>query len=213
MARTTRAPGRARRRLLSRIERRQVILRAAAAAFARTGYAATSMEDIAAGAGITRLIVYRHFAGKEALYRAVLQGAFSRCAAALEGAPEPGGYGIGARALLAVARADEDGFRLLWRHACREARFTRYADALRRQAVAAARSALAERVPRESLEWAAHAVVGYLVEAVLNWLEFGDPSRDEQLAAATNHALRAGVRAWTGSPSAKAQRRNPGATG
>ena len=148
MARTTRAPSRARRRLLPRTERRQVILRAAAAAFARTGYAATSMEDIAAAAGITRLIVYRHFASKEALYRAVLQGAFGRFAAALEGAPEPGGYGVGARALLAVARADEDGFRLLWRHACREARFARYADALRRQAVAAARVALADRVPR-----------------------------------------------------------------
>jgi hypothetical protein len=55
--------------------------------------------------------------------------------------------------------------------------------------------------------------VGYLVEAVLNWLEFGDPSRDEQFAAATNHALRAGVHAWADSPSGKARRRSPGATG
>jgi AcrR family transcriptional regulator len=213
MARTTREPGRTRRRLLPRGERREVILRAAAAAFARTGYAATSMEDIAAAARITRLIVYRHFPGKEALYRAVLQTAFNRFAAALRDAPEPGGYGIGARALLAVARADEDGFRLLWRHACREARFARYADALRRQAVEATRTALADRVPAESLEWAAHAVVGYLVEAVLNWLEFGDPSRDERLAAATNDALRAGVRAWADSPSVRAQRRTRRATG
>ena len=62
------------------------------------------------------------------------------------------------------------------------------------------RLALADRVPAAHLEWAAHAVVGYLVEAVLNWLEFGDPGRDEQLVAATNHALRAGVRAWADSP-------------
>jgi len=78
-------------------------------------------------------------------------------------------------ALLAAARADEAGFRLLWWHACREPRFARYADELRRRAVAAVRVALAGRMPREHLEWAAHAVVGYLVEAVLNWLEFGDP--------------------------------------
>jgi hypothetical protein len=51
-------------------------------------------------------------------------------------------------------------------------------------------------MPREHLEWAAHAVVGYLVEAVLNWLEFGDPARDDRFVAATNQALRAGVRAW-----------------
>ena len=68
------------------------------------------------------------------------------------------------------------------------------------------RAALADRVPAARIEWAAHAVVGYLVEAVLNWLEFGDPARDEQFAAATNQAMRAGVRAWADSP-AKAPRR------
>ena len=47
-------------------------------AFARGGYAATSMEDVAAEAGITRLIVYRHFESKEALYRAVLTAVTER---------------------------------------------------------------------------------------------------------------------------------------
>ena len=57
----------------SRDERQAPILRAAAAAFARTGFAGTSMDDVAAEAGITRLIVYRHFDSKEDLYRAVLE--------------------------------------------------------------------------------------------------------------------------------------------
>ena len=164
------------------------------------------MEEIAAAASITRLIIYRHFDSKEALYRAVLQGAFDSFSSQLRRGHEPGRYGVGARALLGVARADEAGFRLLWRHACREARFARYADELRRRAVAAVRSALAGRVPREHLEWAAHAVVGYLVEAVLNWLEFGDPARDEQFVTATNQALRAGVRAWARPARAAARR-------
>jgi len=185
-----------------------VILRAAASAFARTGYVQTSMADIAAAAGITKLIVYRHFATKEALYRAVLQTAFDGVAAQFRGGSEAGGFGVGARALLTVARADESGFRLLWRHACREPQFARYADKLRLQAVAVARSALVDRVPADSLQWAAHAVVGYLVEAVLNWLEFGDPARDEQFAAATNHALRAGVRAWARPAAEAARKRN-----
>src|SRR3989454_1591384 len=195
MARTVRAAARA-RRLLPRAERRDVLLRAAARAFARAGFVHTSMEEIASAAGITRLIIYRHFDSKEALYRAVLQGAFDCLATQLGRGPEAGGYGVGAHALLAVARADEAGFRLLWRHACREPRFARYADGLRRRAVAAVPAALAARVPREHLEWAAHAVVGYLVEAVLSWVEFGDRARDDQFVAATNQALRAGVRAW-----------------
>ena len=195
MARTVRAAARA-RRLLPRAERRETLLRAAAGAFARAGFVHTSMEEIAAAAGITRLIIYRHFDSKEALYRAVLQGVFDGLATQLRRGPEAGGYGVGGDALLAVARADEAGFRLLWRHACREPRFARYADELRRRAVAVVRTALAGRVPREHLEWAAHAVVGYLVEAVLSWIEFGDRARDDQFVAATNQALRAGVRAW-----------------
>ena len=168
--------------------------------FARAGYAHTSMEEIATAARVTRLIIYRHFDSKEVLYRAVLQDVFNRLAAQLRRRPDVGGYGVGAHALLAVARADEAGFRLLWRHACREPRFAGYADELRRRAVRVVRSAVAGRVPREHLEWAAHAVVGYLVEAVLNWLEFGDPPRDAQFVTATNQALRAGVRGWARAP-------------
>src|SRR3954462_3631856 len=60
------------RRLMQRDERQAQILTAAAAAFARPGFAGTSMDDVAAEAGIPRLIVYRHFDSKEDLYRAVL---------------------------------------------------------------------------------------------------------------------------------------------
>jgi AcrR family transcriptional regulator len=62
------------RQLLDRAARREAIVRGAAAAFAEKGYAGTSMEDVAAAAGITKLIVYRHFSSKEELYDAVLEG-------------------------------------------------------------------------------------------------------------------------------------------
>src|SRR5690606_14799714 len=50
-------PG-ATRTLLSRPERQAQLRRAAATAFARTGFAGTSMEDVARQAGVSRLIVY-----------------------------------------------------------------------------------------------------------------------------------------------------------
>ena len=60
------------RRLLPRGERRAQLIRAAATAFARDGFGATGLEDVAQEAGVTRAIIYRHFASKTELYQAIL---------------------------------------------------------------------------------------------------------------------------------------------
>ncbi|HEX6311162.1 MAG TPA: helix-turn-helix domain-containing protein [Acidimicrobiia bacterium] len=180
---------------LPRAERRDAILRGAAEAFARAGYAATSMEDIAVASGITKLIVYRHFDSKEELYRAVLQRVFDRQAEEFV-TGYGGGPGVGARSLLTVARENPAGFRLLWQHAAREPQFAEYARELREHAVDASRALLGGRVPPENSEWAAHTIVGYLVEAVLNWLEYGAAERDDEFVDLATDALRSGIGAW-----------------
>jgi AcrR family transcriptional regulator len=182
---------------LPRPERQAAILRGAAEAFARAGYAATSMEDIAAASGITKLIVYRHFDSKEELYRAVLQRVFDRLAEVfLHGYAEGPSSGIGARSLLTVARDDPAGFRLLWQHSAREPDFADYARDLREHAVDASRALLAGQVDAGVHEWAAHTIVGYLVEAVLNWLEYGDPGRDDEFVELATGLVRSGLPAW-----------------
>ena len=126
--------------------RRAAILRAASRVFAQSGFAATSMEDVAGAAGVTKLIVYRHFASKEALYRSVLERVFERqvtlfvenMAAGLEA-------GGATRALLSVGREYPDGFRLLWRHATREPQFAGYVHQFRDSAVSAARGGCGAR--------------------------------------------------------------------
>jgi AcrR family transcriptional regulator len=50
---------------------RRAVLAAARSSFGRKGYAQTSVEEIAAAARVTKGAVYHHFAGKEALFRAV----------------------------------------------------------------------------------------------------------------------------------------------
>lgn len=55
--------------------RRNNLLHAAGRIFARQGYAAASMEDIAFEAGIGKPTVYRYFAGKEDLFAAVISEA------------------------------------------------------------------------------------------------------------------------------------------
>ncbi|HEY3018649.1 MAG TPA: TetR/AcrR family transcriptional regulator [Solirubrobacteraceae bacterium] len=63
---------RARRRRLPPDERRALIEDAAARLFADRGYAATRLEDIAAAAGVTKPILYRHYDNKKALHLELL---------------------------------------------------------------------------------------------------------------------------------------------
>ena len=156
------------------------------------------MNEIAESARITPLIVYRHFDSKDDLYRAVLERASGLLGDELAAGSGPKGLGVDAASVLAAARRDPAGFRLLWRHAAREPEFAAYADDLRDRVLGVVRAALAPRVAPSSIEWAAHATFGYLIESVLTWLEFGDPTHDDQYVAATNAAMRAGVRAWSG---------------
>ncbi len=54
-------------------ERRRTIERAAEQLFSERGYAATRIEDIVAAAGVTKPVMYRHFASKRALHEALLE--------------------------------------------------------------------------------------------------------------------------------------------
>jgi AcrR family transcriptional regulator len=52
---------------------RDELLRAARHLFGEQGYAATSMEEIVAAAGVTKGAAYHHFSGKTDLFRAVFE--------------------------------------------------------------------------------------------------------------------------------------------
>ena len=160
-------------RRLRRAERREQILAAATRAFARAGFTATSLDDIAAEAGITRVILYRHFESKADMYRAVLDRACTRLAETVG----TGDYGEDAIAILIrAAAADPDAFRLLFRHAAREPEFRDQADALTAASAEVARRDLAAQIPSGPwLDWAARLVPALAIEAVIAWLDAGQP--------------------------------------
>jgi AcrR family transcriptional regulator len=54
-------------------ERRELIRQQGARLFGRDGYAATRLDDVAAAAGVTKPMVYRHFGSKKELYLAILR--------------------------------------------------------------------------------------------------------------------------------------------
>ena len=162
---------------LRRSARREQILTAATRAFARSGFAATSLDDVAAEAGISRVILYRHFASKADLYRAVLDRACARLVAAV-GAGDYTPESVDA--LLAAAVEDPAGFRLLFQHAAREPEFRQQMDAFQASMVAVAYRQLAEMIPDPSwARWAAHLAPMVTVEAITAWLDVGQPDRDQ----------------------------------
>lgn len=73
-----------------RPDKARAILSAALAEFQEHGFAAASMDRITARAGVSKRTVYRHFASKENLFRAIVEGMGRRMAAALDVAFDPG---------------------------------------------------------------------------------------------------------------------------
>src|SRR6266511_4016424 len=129
------------RRRMPRAERVQQVLAAAARAFARSGFAATSMDEIAAEAGISKLMIYRDFEGK---------------------------------------REQPDAFMLLFRHAAREPEFAAYAEDFSASAIETSERRLAADIQDPvALRWTARMAFRLTIEAVIAWLEVGDPARDQ----------------------------------
>jgi AcrR family transcriptional regulator len=102
---------------------------------------------VAAEAGITRVLLYRHFDSKADLYRAVLERACSRLAGSDS------------------AAADPDAFRLLFRYAAREPEFRDLTDSLTAASTDIARRNLATLIPDGPwLGWASRLIPALTIE-------------------------------------------------
>ena len=179
---------------MSRADRRRQLVGAAAAAFLAGGFDGTSMETVAERAGVTRLIVYRHFESKEALYRAVLDSVVERLR--VEFRPErPDAI---AAVLLRVARDRPDAFRLLWRHARHEPTFAKEAEAFQTVAAEFADEYIRTHIADTRMRaWAAATIVDYLYGGICEWLDNGDAGTDAEFAVRLQAGARALVGAWS----------------
>jgi AcrR family transcriptional regulator len=72
------------RRRLTAARRRRQLIEVALETFALNGYTATTMEEIATAAGVTKPLLYQHFASKRALYLELIDDVTSRLVSSLE---------------------------------------------------------------------------------------------------------------------------------
>jgi len=100
-------------------ERREQLLDVGRALFAQKGFEATSIEEIAARAGVSKPVVYEHFGGKEGLYAVVVDREMSDLLERLTSALRVGHplklVEQAALALLTYIEEQTDGFRILSR--------------------------------------------------------------------------------------------------
>ncbi len=106
-------------------ERRLQLLNVARVVFAETGFHETAMNDIADAAGVTKPVLYQHYASKRELYRAVLEEVGERLQALVfeqavaAGSPREK-VEAGLRSYLDFVQEDFAGFSLIFSGASRE---------------------------------------------------------------------------------------------
>lgn len=102
-------------------ERREQLVGVARSLFAERGYEATSVEEIADRAGVSKPVIYQHFGGKEGVYAVVVDREVQRLTSSIASAFDAGHprrvAESAADGFLGYIEDHEEGFRVLVRDA------------------------------------------------------------------------------------------------
>jgi len=147
-------------------ERKDQILEVALRVFAERGFHETSMNDVAEAAGITKPVVYQHFASKRALFLAIINDVGQQMIASVTSASSAQGDGRtktehGAIAFFQWVATYNDSFRFLFDSGVRND--PEFATAIENVLDSMARAIaplISNTIEPERLDLLAHGVVG-----------------------------------------------------
>jgi AcrR family transcriptional regulator len=178
-------------------ERREQLLDVSRALFAEKGFEATSIEEIAHRAGVSKPVVYEHFGGKEGIYAVVvdreMQRLMDQIVDALDGGSHPRELlERAASALLDYIEGSTDGFRILVRDspvASSSGTFSSLLNDIASQVEHILGLHFAEQgYDRKLAPLYAQALVGMVALTGQWWLEVRKPKKDEVAAHLVNLA-------------------------
>jgi AcrR family transcriptional regulator len=186
------------RRRLPVAERRALIVEAAGRLFGERGYDGTRLDDVAAAAGVTKPILYRHFESKLALYLALLERHRDDLARFAAAVPDEGSVAVRLRAVLEIWLDYVESHSYAWRMLFRDRGGGPEVEAFRRAVHDRARAVLAgmisalrtRPIPRREIQPLAELMSMGMASLVLWWIEGAGVSRAAVLDAIT--------RVWTG---------------
>jgi AcrR family transcriptional regulator len=174
-------------------ERRELILRAAMNRFGEAGYDAARLDEIAADAGVTKPIIYRHFGSKKGLYLAVLGRHREDLPTFLEDLPDEPSLEHLARTILdgwlAYAYENQLRWRMLFRDQGGDADVRQARADVHERARDVLAGFLADHpalaIPADQIEATAELLSHGLAAMVLWWSEHPDVPRATLVDAAT----------------------------
>ena len=181
--------------------RRRQLLDVALRVFADRGYHATSMNDLAETAGVTKPVLYQHFRSKRALYLELLEDVggqlrdtIVKATAQADGPREQ--VRAGFRAYFTFVATQRAAFQLLFGGGAR--RDQEFADAVRSVEVSIAET-IAELIVVEGLDdvrrlLLAHGIVGVAEGTSRHWLAGGMSGNVDELADQVATLAWAGLR-------------------
>jgi AcrR family transcriptional regulator len=181
------------RQRLPATERRELIVDAAGRLFGERGYDATRLDEIAAAAGVTKPILYRHFDSKRDLYLALLDRHRADLSGFIPAMPPEGTVAERLRAVLDGWLDYVEAHAYSWKMLFRDTGGGAEVAARRREVHAEARTvlvdviaSLADRpIPRRQREPLAEAISMGMAALVLWWIEDATVSRPAVLDALT----------------------------
>ncbi|MGY1670782.1 TetR/AcrR family transcriptional regulator [Geodermatophilus sp. SYSU D00710] len=173
---------------MSGAQRREQLVAVGRAVFAERGYDATSIEELAVRAEVSKPVVYEHFGGKEGLYTAVvdreMQQLLDRFTSALAG--DGGTRALLERAalvLLDYVEDDTDGFRVLSRDSPGSGAYSSLLGELARRVEHILAGQFAGRGHDPQLAGLySSALVGMVALVGQWWLEHRSPGKEEVAA-------------------------------
>ena len=192
MSSTTRLPA---------AERRRQLLDVALGVFAREGYHAASMNDVAEAAGVTKPVLYQHFDSKRELYQALLLEAGNRLRTAVAKAVAGARNGkeqteLGFTAYFHWVAEDHDAFLLLFgSRANRDEESTATIRRITAETAAAIAPLIAADIEPDHQRALAHGLVGLAEGVSRHLVERGENFDPELLGQQIADLAWAGLRA------------------
>lgn len=182
-------------------ERREQLLQVALQSFGAAGFHATSMNHIAAAAGVTKPVLYQHFSSKTELFEQVVASAGTTLRNAMEKAlasesNPKGRVQSGFRALVGILATDESTYRVLFGDKTRsDPETAREVSAIERSMAVSIANELSDLSEDHGVRlMLAHSIVGMAEGALRHWYNDDYDLEPSELAAHLAELAWAGLR-------------------